>query len=99
MRKNDDGMGQERYKIRSTFCKSCGKEIVWIKTIAGKAMPCDAEPRYYCQHMGDKSKIVTPNGEVLSCEILENPEQATGIGYTPHWGTCSAPNRFRRGER
>jgi hypothetical protein len=22
-------------------CKSCGAEIVWIETIAGKPMPCD----------------------------------------------------------
>ena len=92
-------MEQEGDAMRNTFCKSCGKEIVWIKTIAGKAMPCDAAPQYYRQRPGGKRKIVTPNGEVLSCEILENPEQATGVGYTPHWATCSAPNRFRRGVR
>lgn len=81
--------------MRKSFCKSCGKEIVWIKTVAGKAMPCDAGLRYYKQQPSGKSKIVTPNGEVLSCEIIENPMQATGIGYVPHWATCSTPNSFR----
>ena len=25
-------------------CKRCGAEIIWITTVAGKNMPCDAEP-------------------------------------------------------
>ena len=33
--------------MRSATCKGCGAAIVWIGTPSGKAMPCDAAPRYY----------------------------------------------------
>lgn len=37
-------------------CKGCGAEIVWIKTPAGKAMPCDP----------NKVIIVTDEGETVA---------------------------------
>ena len=37
-------------------CKGCGAEIVWIKTTAGKAMPCDL----------NKMTIVTESGETVT---------------------------------
>lgn len=36
-------------------CKGCGAEITWIKTKAGKLMPCNSE----------KSTIVTEQGEIV----------------------------------
>ena len=32
---------------RMSKCKSCGAEIIWIKTKNGKNMPCDAKPISY----------------------------------------------------
>lgn len=55
--------------MREAVCKSCGAAIAWIRTPGGKSMPCDATPRYYIQKPRSGSKkIVTPNGEVISCE-------------------------------
>lgn len=52
-------------------------------------MPCDATPRYYIEKPRSGSKkIVTPNGEVISCEYTEDPHKATGTGFAPHWGSC-----------
>ena len=36
-------------------CKGCGAEILWIKTKAGKIMPCNT----------DKTTIVTAQGETI----------------------------------
>lgn len=82
--------------MRVTTCKSCGAPIVWIKTIGGKSMPCDAEEVYYIQRQNGAKRIVTPNGEVLACKMTDIPEKATGVGYVPHWSTCTAPEQFRR---
>ena len=46
-------------------CRSCGQQVIWIKTVAGKNMPCNPQLVTYRQGDG-KEKIVTPNGEVLS---------------------------------
>lgn len=67
-------------------CRGCGAPIVWIKTPAGKAMPCDPAPVYYKAAPGGKDKIVTTRGEVVSCEIVPGAE-ATDAGYRPHWAT------------
>lgn len=37
-------------------CKSCNREIVWIKMKSGKAMPCDP----------DKVVVVTEDGETVT---------------------------------
>ena len=82
--------------MKISVCKSCGKPIVWIRTTKGKSMPCDAEPVAYKEVKGGKKKIVTPNGEVISCTFDAKPDDITGIGYTPHWSTCPQANSFRK---
>lgn len=77
-------------------CRTCGAEIVWIRTPAGKTMPCDATPVCYKDKPGGRGKIVTPNGTVLSCEYPVDDDKASGVGYVPHWATCSDPERHRR---
>ena len=72
--------------------------IVWIKTPAGKAMPCDPAPVYYKAAPGGKDKIVTTRGEVVSCEIVPGAE-TTDAGYRPHWATCPQAGQFKRGGR
>ena len=47
-------------------CKSCGAPIVWIETVNGKAMPCDAEAVEYQENRKGKSQIVTEDGKVAT---------------------------------
>lgn len=76
-------------------CKSCGAEIVWIKTTAGKNMPCDAKPVPFTYRLGAKDKVVTKNGEVLPADI--SPDEPEEMGYIPHWATCPRADKHRRG--
>jgi hypothetical protein len=79
-------------------CHSCGAEIVFIKTTAGKYMPCDAGLILFdeCQHGG--KTFVTPDGRVVGGalpvgnNVIANPQK----GYTPHWANCNAPGNFRK---
>ena len=77
-------------------CRGCGASIVWIKTPAGKSMPCDPALLYYKEVPGAKDKVVTTRGEVVSCEIVTAAE-ADGAGYAPHWSTCPQAIRFKGG--
>lgn len=78
------------------FCRSCGKQILWIKTASGKSMPCDPIVRPYWAKEKAAGKIVTPNGVVLSCELNGDPQTATGYGYISHFATCPGANKLRR---
>lgn len=77
-------------------CKGCGAQIVWIGTPGGKSIPCDPEQVMYWEKAKAKGKVVTPNGEVLSCEFSGDPNKATGLGYVSHWSTCPKAGQFRR---
>lgn len=74
--------------MNKATCRGCGAPIVWIKTPAGKAMPCDPAPVYYKAAPGGKDKIVTTRGEVVSCEIV--PEVRP---QTPDTGPTGPPAR------
>ena len=82
--------------MKKATCRGCGAPIVWIRTTGGKSMPCDAEAVLYKERKGAAGKIVTPNGEVLSCELDVEPDEATGIGYISHFVTCPQAEWFRR---
>ena len=75
-------------------CKGCGAPIVWIRTGAGKSMPCDPEPVVFEKKAGGKGKYVIDSGEVVSGE----PVKGTGscVGYVPHWATCPASQKFKK---
>lgn len=77
-------------------CGGCGRRILWIKTKAGKNMPCDPIMLNYRKENGGKEKIVTQDGEVVSGVTGVSPEEADGIGYISHFATCSQSKRFQR---
>jgi len=84
---------------RETLCRACQAPIIFIKTVGGKSIPCNAESVYYIQKTGGSQKIVTPNGEVLSAELTEDQNKATGIGFISHFATCTNPDFFRKSRK
>ncbi len=82
--------------LKETLCRACNAKIIFIKTVGGKSIPCDAESTYYIQKAGGSQKIVTPNGEVISAELTDDQNKATGIGYISHFATCTNPDFFRK---
>lgn len=77
--------------MKTAKCRGCGAEILWIGKI-----PCDPEPITYWKKPKAKGKVVTPNGEVLSCDFVGEPSAVTGIGYISHFSTCPCGDSFRR---
>lgn len=79
------------------FCKSCGAQIVWVKTKAGKAMPCDAHKVLGELDPNGKDILVTEDGEVVKCNT--GMSCYTGkivVGYTSHFATCPYADKHRR---
>lgn len=80
-------------------CKSCGREIVWIKMSSGKAMPCDAAPISYSENMHPNAKgnniltLVTEKGTIVRTVFDPSGDK---VGYTSHFATCPNANQHRR---
>jgi hypothetical protein len=63
-------------------CKSCNATIAWVKTRAGRSMPCDLGFRAWPDGV-----VVTIDGETLC---------GGGVGFRPHWATCPQAAAWKR---
>jgi len=78
-------------------CRGCGAAIVWIKTPAGKNMPCEAGAVYYRRQDDAPGWLVLSDGSVVHGVVLNDlSEHPTGTGYIPHWSTCPQAESFKR---
>lgn len=80
-------------------CRSCGAEILWIRTQAGKMMPVDIKTeRFYPDRYGDRLYVMNdghtmrgtpaPKGEdVLPC---------VASGHISHFATCPDAVKHRK---
>ncbi len=81
---------------QETKCRGCGAPIVFVKTVAGKSMPCDPCRVPFWIKQGGSKKILTMSGEVVSCELNGPRATVSGFGYVSHFGTCPQANNFRK---
>ena len=76
-------------------CAYCKKQVMWIKTKAGKNMPVNPEMVSYRRpEAGEKAteKIVTQAGEVVSANRGDS-NLAEGIGDISHFATGKSRRR------
>lgn len=91
-------------------CKGCRTLIVWLRTAAGKAMPCEA-PRTTAwiapkavalavEPLGTLPRwsMLTDAGEVVAgWRVPPRTEGAREVsGHEPHWGRCAVAKTFKR---
>jgi len=74
------------------YCRSCGARIRWIRTVGGKAMPCNAQPITFTRGGGPET-FVTPEGKV---ERGKRDPGGDLTGYISHFATCPQADRHRR---
>lgn len=74
-------------------CKTCGKDIIWIKLKSGKWNPVDTGRVPFVPDEGGKLTLVTLDGEVVRGKLDIMSDQ---YGYTSHFATCPQANDHRR---
>ena len=77
-------------------CKSCGAEISWVKTTAGKLMPVDEPGIPYIEDPSGKEVFVTYNGAVVRGNRRSYSSGSYPIGHISHFVTCPNADRHRR---
>jgi hypothetical protein len=81
-------------------CKSCGAEIIWVKTEAGKAIPLDAEPteggNIIVQVLGPDREIAHVETAVEKVERHNCPIPAGRVAFVSHFATCPQANAWRK---
>ena len=83
--------------MSSSVCRGCGAEIVFVKTEAGKFMPCNVKMVPYWERSGAAGKVVLQrNGKVISCDFEGPRDELTGFGYISHFSTCPKAKGFRK---
>ena len=80
--------------VKQTFCRACNAPIIFIKTKAGKSIPCDAESVTFLPNGDDL--FVLPDGTTMRGKAMNVEGPAAKIGYTSHFATCTNPDFFRK---
>lgn len=89
---------QERFEIP---CRECGKPLIFIRTRAGKNMPCEAEPVLYWPDADGPLLFYQRDGSYERGTLEGHPAVPRESGYVPHWGRCPGRRRDKAppGER
>ena len=88
---------QERYEIP---CRECGKPLIFIRTRAGKNMPCEADPVLYWPDDAGPLMFYQRDGSYERGTLEGHPAVPQGSGYVPHWGRCRRDEaKHQKGER
>lgn len=77
-------------------CKACGKPIVFITTVAGKKMPCDAMVRAYEPDADGPYTFITGDGQTVRGRIVAAPKDDSKLGRITHWASCPGAAGMRR---
>ena len=78
------------------FCVACGKPIVFITTVAGKKMPCDAMVRAYEPDADGPDTIITKDGQTVRGRVLAPAADGGKLGRIPHWASCPGAAGLRK---
>ncbi len=72
-------------------CRSCGAEIIWVKTANQRLMPLNAEP-------DPKGNLILLNGvpTLVQRDLYDKPLEEQGPRYTSHFVTCPDADKFRK---
>lgn len=73
-------------------CRSCDAEIVWVRTKAGKNMPCDSEELCH-DEMNQGDVLVTLDGHVQTVDKSRSFPNLKG--YVSHFATCKDAKEWR----
>ena len=79
------------------FCRSCGAEIVWIRTAKGKAMPCDVKKIKGVRAKFGDTLLVTEAGTIERVDVRAPIGGVPSVeGYISHFATCQNAGTHRR---
>ena len=77
-------------------CNYCECELIFIDTVNGGKMPCEAGLVEIWRTVKGKQKAVTEQGDVVACEYEPVPFIGSEMAYIPHWANCPGAGTARR---
>lgn len=84
------------YAGYDAFCRYCGKPIIFIRTVNGKLMPCDATPVKYWLSDDHRGVMIFQRNGTYARAVLDGlPSLCSGGGYRPHWASCTKQRKQR----
>lgn len=76
-----------------SVCRSCGAPIEWLKTKAGKFIPCD-QPALKWDDCKEGDKLIGETGEIVTHD--GRPRNTHQRFYISHFATCPDADKHRR---
>lgn len=67
-------------------CRNCGADLMWVRTKAGRNMPCNTEKVFFIK--GGPETFVTEKGDIVTGTRTAIRVAPAVIGHVPHYTTC-----------
>ena len=80
----------------TAYCKGCKKLIVFVRTRAGKSMPCESRQVEYITDPQGEDTILTHDGDIVKGWIFQERTERSELGYLPHFINCPAARHFKK---
>ena len=80
---------------KTSACRGCGQEIIFIKTLKGKTMPVNPDGVYFVPAGGPNTYVML-DGTVQRGREPHYADKSTQIGYISHFATCPDADKFRK---
>lgn len=76
-------------------CRSCGAEIKFIQTTAGKWMPCDPDAIHF-NDCDEPETLIMEDGETYCVNPEHRYVQDDAYGYRSHFSSCPQADNWRK---
>lgn len=85
---------------KSSICRGCGAEVIWIRTVSGSRMPVDAEPVWVKIEAGGYTFVKQDGSIVFGRKVgdayeEEDPDTNMIEAHESHFATCPVGGQFR----
>ena len=80
-------------------CRMCGRQITFVKTMAGKPMPVEVRQEFYRVDANGRDTFITGGGKVVRGKIVGPNDEPDGFAWIPHWGHCPKANQIRHAHK
>jgi len=78
---------------KMTYCRDCGGMIVFVRTAAGRMMPCDTPSVPFMEDYTGGDKLMGYDGVMVDGYILKEPREGSTYAYVPHFHTCKPKSK------
>ena len=76
-------------------CRYCSAEIIFVRTLSGREMPCNSTLTEVWAHDKGKHTAIGNDGRTFKCSLTRVAFRESEYAYVVHWSECPGAGKAR----